>query len=213
MFGENYGTEAREGNKSSQDYVSRAMGSLFALKRNKKIIIPVIIGSIALVIVIVTVLSANNGYKKLLNNYYKAYESRDADLMYSSVVAQYWIDYMNKGFGDSAYESIQDSMERELDQWNCGEDIDITYEIKNERRATKEQLEDLEDNIYNWYAYYVYDRDEFSIADAYVLDIAFTVKGDQKTRDLEYSDGLLVIKENGKWRIPRGSLSNSFYKN
>ncbi len=182
MFGENYGTEAKKGNKSSQDYVGRAMGNFFALKRNKKIIIPVIIGSIALVIIIVTVLSANNGYKKLLNNYYKAYESRDADLMYSSVVAQYWIDYMNKGFGDSAYESIQDSMERELDQWNCGEDIDITYEIKNERRATKEQLEDLEDNIYNWYAYYVYDRDEFSIADAYVLDIAFTVKGDQKTR-------------------------------
>lgn len=153
------------------------------------------------------------GYKKTLDNYYKSYATNDADLMYSSVIAQYWIDYTNEGWGNSAFESIQDDIEDELNDWDCGDNVKITYQVQNERRATKEQLENLEDNIYDWYAYYVYDRDEFSITDAYVLDIDFMVKGDEGTENFHYPDGLLVIKEKGKWRITRGAINCSFYDN
>ena len=180
----------------------------------KKFVLPLgIVAGVVLIVVLIVSLIGGGGYKKTLDNYYKAHENNDTDLMYNSVVAQYWIDYTNEGWGNSAYESIQDSIEDRIDEWDCGDDIKITYEIQNERRATKEQLEDLEDNIYDWYAYYVYDRDEFSITDAYVLDIDFTVKGDEGTESFHYPDGLLIIKENGKWRIPRGSISCSFYDN
>lgn len=181
----------------------------------KKFALPLaIVAGVVLIVVLFVSLIGGGGYKKTLDNYYKAHENNDADLMYNSVVAQYWIDYIEKGSGDPyAMEMIEDSLEDNIDDWDCGENIKITYKIENERRATKEQLEDLEDNIYDWYAYFVYDRDEFSITDAYVLDIDFTVKGDEGTESFHYPDGLLLIKENGKWRIPRGSISCSFYDN
>ena len=184
-------------------------------KNMKKVsfLLRAIVGVVLLVILIVYLIGGV-GYKRTLNNYFKAHENNDADLMYNSVVAQYWIDYVEEGFGDPyAMEYIQDSLEYRIDGWDCGDNIKITYKIKDKRRATKEQLEDLEENIYDWYAYYVYDRDEFSITDAYVLDIDFTVKGDEGTEDFSYPDGLLIIKENGRWRIPRGTISCSFYDN
>ena len=181
----------------------------------KKFALPLaIVTGIVLIVVLFVSLIGGGGYKKTLDNYYKAHENNDAELMYNSVVAQYWIDYIEKGSGAPyAMEMIEDSLEDNIDDWDCGENIKITYKIENERRATKEQLEDLEENIYDWYAYFVYDRDEFSITDAYVLDIDFTVKGDEGTESFHYPDGLLLIKENGKWRIPRGSISCSFYDN
>lgn len=172
----------------------------------------VVVGVIA-IIVLVTSLISGGGYKKTLDNYYKSYATNNPELMYSSVIAQYWIDYTNEGWGNSAFESIKDDVEDEIEDWDCGDNIKITYEIQNEKRATKKQLEDLEDNIYDWYAYYVYERDEFSITDAYILDIDFTVKGDEGTESYHYPDGLLIIKENGKWRIPRGAINCSFYDN
>ena len=172
-----------------------------------------IVAGVILIVVLTVLLIGGGGYKRTLDNYYKAHENNDADLMYNSVVAQYWIDYMNEGWGDSAYETIQDSIEDNIDEWNCGSDIKITYKVRSKRQATKEQLEELEDNIYDRYAYYVYDRDEFSITDAYVLDINFTVKSDERTESFHYPDGRLIIKENGKWRIARGSISCSFYDN
>ena len=179
------------------------------VKVNAKKIVLSIASAVLIGVLVVSLLGG--GYKKTLNNYYKAHEKNDADLMYSSVVAQYWIDYMNEYWGNRALESIQNSIEREIDDWDCGSNIKITYKITNKRRATKEQLEDLEDNIYDWYARYVYEKDKFSITDAYVLDIDFTVKGDEGTKKFHYPDGFLIIKENGKWRIPRGPISSSFY--
>lgn len=181
---------------------------------SKKFTLPFgLVAIVALIVVIIVSLIGGGGYKKTLDNYYKAHEKNDADLMYNKVIAQYWIDYTNEGWSNSAYESIQDGIEDRIEEWDCGDDIKITYKIQNERRATKEQLKDLEDNIYDWYAYYVYDRDEFSITDAYLLDIDFTVKGNEGTESFHYPDGLLIIKEKGKWRIPRGSISCSFYDN
>jgi len=180
----------------------------------KKFVLPLgIVAGVVLIVVLIVSLIGGGGYKKTLDNYYKAHENNDADLMYNSVVAQYWIDYTNEGWGNSAYESIQDSIEDRIDEWDCGNIIKITYEIQNERRATKEQLKDLEEDLWDTYAHYVYKRADFSITDAYILDIDFTVKGDEDVESFSYPDGLLIIKENGKWRIPRGAISCSFYEN
>lgn len=183
----------------------------------KKFALPIgIVAGVVAVIIIIAIIASSfsgGGYIKTLDNYYKAHENHDADLMYESVIAQYWIDYKNEGWGNSAYESIEDSIEDSIDDWGCGNNIEITYEVISEKRANKEQLEELEDNLYDWYAYYVYDRDEFSITDAYVLDIDFIVEGNKRTDSFHYPDGLLIIKENGKWRIPRGAVNCSFYSN
>ena len=163
-------------------------------------------------LLIAALVFGGGGYERTVKNYFKAYETRDAELMYNSVVARYWVDYTNEGWGNSALDSIEKSIEDDIDAWGCGETVKINYKIVGERRATAEELRDLKSNIYDWYAIYVRDRDEFSITDAYVLDIDFTVKGERGTRDRSFTNGLLVIKEDGKWRTTRGRIHNSFYK-
>ena len=87
----------------------------------KKIALPlgIVVGVVAVIVFIVLLISGG-GYKKTLDNYYKAYATNDPELMYSTVIAQYWIDYTNEGWGNSAFESIQDDIEDELDDWDWG---------------------------------------------------------------------------------------------
>lgn len=181
----------------------------------KKIVLPagIALGFIALVSLIIILIAGNSGYKKTVDNYFKAHENNNAGMLASSVIAQYWLDYSENGWGQDPLESAQEIIDRDLRDWGCGDDVKITYKISGERRANEEELRDLENNIYSWYAYYVRDRDEFSITDAYVLDIDFTVIGENGAEDFYYPDGFLVIKEDGKWRVPMGSLNNSFFSN
>ena len=165
---------------------------------------------LAAVLVLIILLFGGNGYEKTVKKYFKAFEKNDPQILYD-ITAQYWIKYADKGFYDGcAMDTIEDTVEDTLDDWDCGDKVRISYDIVSKRKATREELEDLEDIIYEWYAYYVYDRDEFSISAAYVLDIDFTVKGNEDTADFTISDGLLVIKENGKWKVTRGYLSSDF---
>lgn len=172
----------------------------------------IVISALAItVLAAIVLLVYNSGYRKTLNNYFKAYEENDPELMYSSVVAQYWIDYMNEEWAQgSAYDIIEEDIEDTLDDWNCGDNVDITYEIQDSIRATKEEVQEIDKVIYKEYARYVYDREDYSITDAYLLDISFVVKGNGNTKEFEFTDGLLIIKENGQWRIPRGHFSCSF---
>lgn len=171
-----------------------------------------VIASIAAFVLSATLIFGGSGYERTVKNYFKAHEKNSAELMYNSVVARYWIDYMNKGWSNSAFGSIEEDIEENLEGWGCGDEVKINYEIVGKRRATEEELRDLKSNIYDWYAIYVRDRDEFSITDAYVLDIDFVVKGEERTRNLHFPNGLLVIKEDGKWRTTKGRIHNSFYK-
>lgn len=187
--------------------------------KNKKFFILLVIVTVLVITLLVNIIG-NSGYKRTLNNYYKAHEYSEyykkhdnpgADLLYNSVFAQYWIDINDSELG-GAYDSAAEHIRVNLREWGCGfNSIKITYKINGEKRATKKQLEELEENIYNTYAHYVYDRDSFRITDAYVLDIDFTVKGDKDRKKFYYPNGLLIIKENGKWRIPRGRIDCSFY--
>lgn len=190
------------------------------VKNNKVIISTVIVTALVLVVTLLVNIIGNSGYKKTLNNYYKAHEYPEyyknhdnpgADLLYNSVFSQYWIDLADSELG-GAYDRSAEHIRVNLREWECGfNNIKITYKINGEKRATKKQLEELEEDIYHTYAYYVYDRDDFQITDAYVLDIDFTVKGDKDKKTFYYPHGLLIIKENGEWRIPRGRINCSFY--
>lgn len=199
--------------KTDMAYMYTGGNALSRVIGNKKILIPAAVAVLAVVIILIVFVFGGGGYKKTVDNFYKAHEKNAPSLMASSVLAQYWLDYCDKGWGEDPLESAQGVIDRDLRDWGCGDNVKIMYEIKGERRATKDDLQALESNIYSWYAYYVYDRDEFSISDAYVLDISFTVVGDNGADNFYYPDGLLVIKENGKWRVTMGSINCSFYDN
>ena len=185
--------------------------------KTKLLPIAVIAGLVLIVVLVVSLAGGSryngiNGYQKTVDNYFKAYETKDANLMHSSVIAQYWIDYADSWGANEAFEAFQRNIESDIKAWGCGSDIKITYKIVNERRATKEELEELESEIYAEYARYVYERGEFAITDAYAVDIDFTVTGDKGTGSFRHPE-LLIVQENGNWRIHRGSISSSFYDN
>ncbi len=183
-------------------------------KTKKKWVLFVCVPSgIILLIALVTFLFNNTGYRRTLNNYFKAYENSDVDLLYSSVYAQYWIDYAESGWEIDVHETLEDDIEDFYEDWDCGDDIEISYDIFTKRRASSEELEELEKTIYNRYAYFVCDRDEFSISDAYVVDVDVLIEGEKDRKMFYYDDGLLLIKENGKWKIARGDIDCSFYDN
>lgn len=180
---------------------------------NKKLLIPIIM--IFLIILIIVAISlGGKGYEKTVDKYFKAIETQDVSLM-KSVLADYWIDYEIADYDTDKYliSDLEDLINEDIHNYDCGNDIKITYTITSKKRANKEDLLKLKKNIYDWYAYYVYDEDEFnkSITDAYVLSIRFTVYGDEGTD--KFTTEMLVIKENGKWKRTLGGLDNSFYSN
>ena len=167
---------------------------------------------VAIVVVLAVVWVRQNSYKRVLDKYFEAYETQDVDLMYS-IYAEYWKDFYDEGFYDGyAYDRIKEKIDSAKSKWEQhGDDIKIKYKVEETRRATEEELEELEEEIYDDYAYYVRDKEEFEITDAYVLEISFTVTGDEGSGEYHVNDGLLLIKEDGKWRVTDGWISCSFY--
>lgn len=184
-------------------------------KNGKKVLISIQTLTVVTVLIItITSLVGGKGYTKTLDRFYKSIENEDVALM-RSTLADYWIDYQLADYDSVTYliDDVEEIIEDQLDDFDCGDSVKIHYTIKNAKRATKEDLIELKDNIYDWYAYYMYDEDEFnkSIKDAYVLSISIQVTGNEDSNVL--TSKILIIKENGKWKIAVGGLDNSFYSN
>ncbi|MDD5924081.1 MAG: hypothetical protein PUC88_04755 [Clostridia bacterium] len=201
MYCPNCGNKIIDINQSTQKQQS-------IKKKRLPRLLGIVVGAVVFVVLICFFINGS-GYRKTLNNYCKAYENNDVDLMHSSVVAQYWTKYMGSG----SHRDVEDIMKNNVRKWGCGEITKISYTINSEKRATKEELEALEDNIYVWLAHCVYDEDEFNISDAYVLDVDLIIYGTEGMNSIYFPNGLLLIKENGEWRIPFGPIKCSFYSN
>ncbi len=179
-----------------------------------KIFIPTLIVIIAIVVAGVIIFTNKSGCEKVIDNYYKAIQTQDVFLM-KSTLAQYFIDYETADYDTDEYllSDLQDLIEEDIEDYDCGENIKITYTITSEKKATEDDLVALKDNIYDWYAYYVTSEEKFnnSINDACVLNVRFKVIGAEDADG--FTTKFLVVKENGKWKIALGSLDNSFYSN
>lgn len=179
-----------------------------------KIWIPAVLLIAVIVIAAVVILASKGSYEKTLDHYYEAIETQDAELM-RSTLAQYWIDYQVADYDTDAYleGDIEDIIDDYRDEFECGDDIEITYSVTGEKEANDSDLEALKDNIYDWYAYYIYDKDEFdrSITDAKVVTVRLKVTGNENM-DI-FTSKLLLIQENGEWKVTIGGLDNSFYSN
>lgn len=89
----------------------------------------------------------------------------------------------------------------------------ITYSIIRENDADDSELKDLKDDIYDGYAYYTYDKDEFyrSITDAKVITVRVRVVGEEDSNIL--TSQVLLIREKGKWKIAAGAIDTPFFRN
>lgn len=192
-----------------------AVTTLSTKKILRKRAIIVLVTAIILIttaVILVFSLSSNNSYKDVLELYFKAYEKNDPSILYEDVVVQHWVKYMEEEWGEGeAYEALEESIEDMRYDSAYGELESISYKITSVEEATEEEVEEIESEIYYDKAKYVYEEDEFSVTDACIVYVEFTIKGTEGEADRYYPDGLLFIKENGKWRLFRGGIDTSFY--
>lgn len=179
-----------------------------------KILIPTVLLVSAIGVVSVIFLLSGSSYKRTLNNCYKAIETHDVKLM-RSVLAQYFIDYELADYDTDEYleEDIGCLIDDSISNYGCGDNIKITYSVIREKDADKSDLEALKTNIYSWYAYYVYDKDEFfrSVTAAKAVTLRLRVNGSEDSNVL--TSQVLLIREEGKWKIAAGAIDNSFFSN
>ena len=182
-------------------------------KFNKKLIYPIL--AVIAVIIIVVIIISGGGYKGVVKDYFSAIEKNNAKQMLA-IAPEYWKDYQyadGTWSEDELIDEMYDFIENAYDRYDCGENIKITYEITSEYKPTKDEIESLEYVMYDWYAYYVYDKDDFKITDARLLHINVSVEGEDGKESFYYPDGFLVFKENGEWKILFGDVSTSWYSN
>lgn len=169
--------------------------------------IPVSVVLIAVLIIALVIPSDNNsGYRITLNNYCKAFENNDPELMYNSVCAQYWINHTESTPG-----TFQAIINEKLDSWECGGNFDMSYEVRNERYATEEEFEEVMELLVHWYSGGFTGGEKFSVTEACVVDVTFTVEGAGNTET--YNREFLMLKEDDGWRITRGYIDCDFYDN
>lgn len=205
------------GEQLTQEYVINNSAAVKPAKKGVGKFLKIIIPAIVIIALAITaiVLVKNNSYKKVAEKFYKAVETQDINLM-KSIISQYWIDYQIADYDTDEYldGDIESVFIDVIEALDCGDNIEIlSCTIINEKKADKDDLKALKDNIYDWYAYYVYSEDEFnsSISDACVVTLRIKARGDEDTNML--TTDLLTVKENGKWKVAVGYLDNSFYEN
>ncbi len=143
--------------------------------------------------------SSSSSYTKVIDNYFKAIEKNNADLMQSSVVSQYQVEYINSN-GEDASEIFEEIVQYAYEDYyyDCGENFKIEYEIVDKEQATEEDLAYLKENFYDYYDI-SYDEDQLPITDGYEIEVECTITGDDYSTTDSYN--LDLIKEDGKWRI------------
>lgn len=179
----------------------------------RKILVPTAILVAIIVIVSVVVATGKGSYKKTLDNCYKAIETQDIKLM-KSVLAQYFLDYQLAGRDEDDLEGdIAELIDDDRSEYECGDNTKITYSILREKDADDSELEELKADLYNWFAYYVYDRDDFyrSVTAAKIVTVRLRVVCDEDSNI--FTSQLILIREKGKWKIAIGGPDTSFFRN
>lgn len=179
----------------------------------RKILVPTAILVAIIVIVSVFVATGKGSYKKTLDNCYKAIETQDIKLM-KSVLAQYFLDYQLAGRDEDDLEGdIAELIDDDRSEYECGDNTKITYSILREKDADDSELEELKADLYNWFAYYVYDRDDFyrSVTAAKIVTVRLRVVCDEDSNI--FTSQLILIREKGKWKIAIGGPDTSFFRN
>ena len=183
-------------------------------KKKLAIILASVAAAVVLIIIIAT---SGRGYEQPVKTYFKALETGNYKLLYD-VYADYWKDGYIDFTGSEYYleEVFENDIEEAYDRWGYHDSIKVTYKIDRVEKATKEQIKEVGDDIYDSiivdYAYFDYDRENVykTITDAAIVYITYKVNVgygyDERTTQV------LLVKEKGKWKFTRGYMYNSFWQ-
>lgn len=134
-------------------------------------------------------------YEVPVENYIKSVQKNDADL-YKKSLAKPMADYISDKMGEEYFKEQVEEASKELKD-EYGEDVKISYKVKEKEELGKEDLEDLNDRFKETF------ESESEITSGYRLDVEFIYTGtdissiDEDDKDVTFEVG----KIDGKWAI------------
>ena len=148
--------------------------------------------------VVYTVLHAGGkfgggGYKKPVDNMVKAMETGKGKYLYKAM-PEFLIEYQYEDEKKSdIYDDLDESMEliTGMLEEEYGDDIKISYKIKDKDKIDKDDLEDLEDSIKDKY------DEKVRVSKGYELKVKMKIKGDDDKE--EDTTTIKVYKIDGDW--------------
>ena len=185
---------------------SLSMENIKNLKTNPNKTTLVVLGGIVIVAIIIIIVLFNlifaHPYKGALNDYFKAIEKNDPELL-KKCMPEYQVEYLedNRGKDFDIDEYCEDRLDNIVDmlEEDYGEDIDISYDIKKEKKLSDKKLDDIKDDIKEDYDAKV------KVTAGYEVKLKLKIKGDDDD-DTETST-FTVAKIDGDWYIVDGGVS------
>ncbi|MGN1158695.1 MAG: hypothetical protein ACI4SE_00715, partial [Lachnospiraceae bacterium] len=167
--------------------------------KNKKtgLIIGIIVAAIVIVAAVLIVILCFGGkrdsYEDAVKQYIKGVQEHDLSMMsetFPKPLRKEWIEDTLYWYDDEAdfWEYFDESIE-----YYCGSNVKYSYEIEDEERMDRDDLDELEEDLEYYYDY------RCEITDAYELEVRINMKG-KEGEDYSYMD-FIAVKIKGEWYL------------
>lgn len=172
--------------------------------KNTAILLGGILAGIIIIVILISLIFGG-GYKSAIDNYFEGFEDADAK-KFMKAMPECQIEYLEESLKDySKFDSLTEYFEYCLEEAlnkiedEYGDDISISYEIKDKEELSEKELKDIRKRLEN-----NYDNDDVKVTKGYEVEITAEIKGDDNSDEEDIT--VKVAKVDGDWCIVSGGF-------
>ncbi|MDE6148471.1 MAG: zinc ribbon domain-containing protein [Ruminococcus sp.] len=173
-------------------------------KKSTAILLGGILAGIIIIVILISLIFGG-GYKSAIDNYFEGLEDANAK-KFMNAMPECQIEYLEKSFEDyDEYDSLKEYFEYLLEvaldevEDEYGDDISISYEIKDKEELSDKELKDIRKELRS-----NYDNNDVEVTKGYEVEISAEIKGDDDSDNMDMT--LKVAKVDGDWCIVNGGF-------
>lgn len=172
--------------------------------KNTAILLGGILAGIIVLVILISLIFGG-GYKSAIDNYFEGFEDTNAK-KFMKAMPECQIEYLEESLKDySKFDSLAEYFEYLLEEAlnkiedEYGDDISISYEIKDKEELSEKELKDIRKRLEN-----NYDNDDVKVTKGYEVEITAEIKGDDNSDEEDIT--VKVAKVDGDWCIINGGF-------
>ncbi len=172
--------------------------------KNTAILLGGILAGIIVLVILISLIFGG-GYKSAIDNYFEGFEDTNAK-KFMKAMPECQIEYLQESLKDySKFDSLAEYFEYLLEEAlnkiedEYGDDISISYEIKDKEELSEKELKDIRKRLEN-----NYDNDDVKVTKGYEVEITAEIKGDDNSDEEDIT--VKVAKVDGDWCIINGGF-------
>ena len=172
--------------------------------KNTAILLGGILAGIIVLVILISLIFGG-GYKSAIDNYFEGFEDTNAKKIMKAM-PECQIEYLEESLKDySKFDSLAEYFEYLLEEAlnkiedEYGDDISISYEIKDKEELSEKELKDIRKRLEN-----NYDNDDVKVTKGYEVEITAEIKGDDNSDEEDIT--VKVAKVDGDWCIINGGF-------